>query len=398
MEFERVTEIAGKYVSLGNIYINKTVEFLPPALRMSINGLLIILSIIASALVPCPAKALYITETACLSIGCAGMGSQTLGQVSIGRHHFSGIVFLALFALIFYSPLPDKMFDRCSDLLLSGRVLMGNSPLKGAKVWLPEHAREDITNARGEFDIRLDHKIDQELTKVHISFNHIDTEIALARSVLDMDEMFLVPLPDTITTLNREISKKVILEEIHSFRKAVLAAIHTRMLEFEGTETGLAQICNAYRGYERISANYRNEFEFEGYTTHLEYRKNLLENGISQAAQPEPYLAHQIKNHQAMLLMLDTSNKPRFIMDYVFLNKDTTCIRNLRLEKISHTSYKAFTELENNLLAVSVHLEHSNHTDFLKKRRMTFYGFLPQEEFTLQFEEGKWKIEPLKRK
>jgi|GEM_PF-1456154 len=389
---DNVSEIVTKYFAMGNIYINKSVDWIPPKVSVVLSVITLIGCVVFITLIDCPTEIMQTAQRALLGLSIAGLTTPWIQFFRLGKQHLRGVAFIGLFLVVYLLSPRVEAFNRCDDLMVSGRVLIGNQPLVNAHIKLPDHAKSDITNSSGEFSMGLDYRMlnQAESCQLVIQSGMIDTTLFYASP--SIQQTLLIHLPDTVSPLSEANAKNLLKEHMEQRQKKVEAAIAARVVELEGRTTTLDEIVRLYKGFESIDTYYRNEFKFIGADKVIKYRKNLIDAGIHEVDPLTPYVAHHLPEHQALLIEYLDSSDAYFGLEYAFNNAAPVRLINHSIERTGRLKAKIRASYAENIRAVKVRLEISNTTNYYKQRTMEFYGFLPEEEYNVHFRNGEWRI------
>lgn len=381
-----MVDIAGKYVAMGNLYIHEHLEAIPGQVRAGMSVCLMLGVVLLARWQPCPGSELLILERSLVALGSAGFGSQLLGRLKVGKHHLTGISFLSLFVLVFFSSFTLKGLDRCNEGMLRGRVLLGGQPLKEAIVHFPNQDLKDRTTMGGHFDLHLSRPLDTDSLSLRVQYKRIDTLINLKEIGAEQESGSLVILlPDTLPLLTRAIAKRELEKQIPLYPTP---AFHP----FHGNECNLDCILDCYKPYDQIPKKHRNNWYMVYPNGKLEFQKRLLAHGIREAKQLEPYSAHQFTDFTAIMIECVHEEDVRYLLEYAFINNRQVTFTNVSVMPGSGNQRIVTGDCNENIRAVHVRLKWP-FQDTLKIRTMTFYGFLPTDDYVFHFKEGKWQLQ-----
>lgn len=379
--------------TLLNDAINSTIDIIP-AKWSWVSGLGLLTVILLLILVfPCPSTVQLMFMRISVAAGIAGIISSAVDNLEFGSYRVRGTVTLLMFGIIYFTnPARAISFDRCGQVVITGRVTLADRPVHGALVRVPDHGQEGYTGNTGDFRIPLDYRIDDDPTKVCVTFGRADTQIIIDPELLG--EPLIIRLTDTVPVINKDIACQMIQNLANKHQEFIEMSIRMRTVELEGEPSTVDVISSKYYPYEGIEAYYRNEFEFTGVKKTIKFRKNLLEAGIWEVDPLEPYGAHHIQDHKAILIAHLSGPGNHFLLEYAFLN-NRPLVATCELIRISKTQYKVRVNFKENIRGVLVRLECSGETEGYKRRQMHFYGFQPEEEYTISFTKGAWKLDQI---
>lgn len=260
---------------------------------------------------------------------------------------------------------------------------MGDDPLKKALISLPQFDFQTLSNGSGEFSLRWENREAADSLLVSVQSKGIDTSF-----YWQTEESFLqLQLEDTLVPVTRQIITNLIESRVGHFGKEMQGNYLKWGID---DPISLSQLIRLFRPFEAKDTNYRNEFRYQGMERELEFRKNLLEAGISAAEDLKPYQRHQFDSCD--IYLIKSSPFPDYQLEYVMVNREPLNFKIVQPRHHADDHYSADVSFEENIRSIRVKLECSSKTEGYKVRLMEFYGFLPGERHEFKFKHGAWRF------
>ncbi|NEQ48736.1 MAG: hypothetical protein F6K11_01195 [Leptolyngbya sp. SIO3F4] len=319
-------------------------------------------------------------------LGVAGLTGPIIGKLEIGKQPIHGLGLFALIVVTLYmNPAAWARSADCdTERLLSGRILLGEAPLKEARILLPRSGNQTISDARGHFLLRLPETDSGIILRVH--YRWMDTIVHLEAGRQEVDIRF----PDTL----RQLTTPTIEDVLHPLYSRYAAEVESHWNSWqaraEQRETTLKRLVLLYDQPLLCHAlGYRNEYSYQTPLQRLNYRKNLLAAGIYQVDPQEPYGAHHFTDYTTCLLAY--YNEPDgYLLEYAMRNALPPQPRVLRMEPSGSGRYMVRVRYQEPVRALNVRIECSERTGWLRKRTMKFYGMYPEQVYALVFRNDRW--------
>lgn len=389
MRLDGVNHLARTYIALGNRYANRSICWLEPLWHLAFSAVALVFVLGWVMAFSCPDRVVQWGERAVMAGAAAGLISPWFQLFSGNHSHMRGLVFWGMSVIVFVvQPLGDRSAS-CEDCQISGKVIMSGRPLANVLVRCVEDDRQVWTDDQGEFRLHFPSGAEDSLC-ILLTYQTADTSICIQHSG---QREWTILWPDTIPSLTRTEVRALVKAWTTEYQQQIEACLETIMLQRDGRLSSLKEIIEHYQPYDEINTTYRNEFEFQGPGGQLQFKANLVKAGIIEVEPPEPYLAHHLEDHKALLIAYARPAAAEFRLHYALVNNRPLGFR-CQLERQRADRYEVHVYYSENIRAVEVLLERSARTDWHKKRLLRFYGHLPDQHHVLVFEREAWKLKP----
>jgi hypothetical protein len=381
-----VSKIVGEVVNLTNNIVNK-VDGVDGKTLFLLFGLLVVLIVILTVFVPCPTAFQKIILRLTIAIGITGLFS-TISNYWEGRSKlYRGPISVGLFIFIYLGSILGIQANDCQTYFYSeGQVFKRNIAIKGVTIRLPHQDFEMLSNASGEFFIPWKAEKDSSTqVLVQMEWEGGDTSFYWTKNANPLT----VHLPYYYSPLSLSIIEELINQHVLSLEKKTNA----NLLEWQidsSQVTSHERLVELYEPFDLLDGNRQNNYAFHGLNQHLTFKKNLITAGINNLKAITPYEKHGIES--CAIYILNSALSGGYKLDYLLLNLKKVQHRIVQQKRVSDTKYRLTVAYKNNIRGVRVDLEEQRRENIVKVRHMNFFGFLPTEEYEVQFKHGKWTL------
>lgn len=388
---ETTTHISGKYVALGNIYINKFIDRIDPRIPLPVSTILLITSALVGSIVECPGKYLEAIEQAMVAFGVAGSVNVLLHFTPKPMQAVRGIIFTSVFMILFYLHPAQPLMNHCDRMKATGRITLADRPLAGVRVALPDHGGHDCTNQWGEFAIALDHQLTDRGTRLTIDYAGRDTVITVHPEGLQ--QRILIRLPDTLSGFSERLARALVWETVQPHLAALRHKVSRFAKEYHARASSLLEIEEKRAFFEQLPGQRHVDYEFQSWQTSTVHRVNLQRLGLHLADTGMHGDVSGMMDPTVLLLLDIPELDGACFIEYVFLNPADVQLAEVSLQKRDALTYRIRAHFEQGIRYVRYRLEKSVLTAHKKQCGILFCGLLPEEEFTAVFSHGHWQIE-----
>lgn len=374
-----------------NDTLNWAIDRVPVVWAWSAGLMTLIAVVLFVLFVPCPTTPQLFVLRMVLAVGFAAICSAAVEQAQVNHHRIRGSsTLLALLLLTLLNPLKAISVGNCNISILHGKVMLEGRPLEGARIQLSETATTDLSNGSGQFTMRLPEALPYDSIHLEVSYEGLTQNYVL--HVQDLHHTQLVQFDDTITPLT-ELHIRLLVEELsQAHEQRIAAELRSLKAQADGDLIEMGRLESYYLPFERPNKK-RNYYHFESPTQHLTYQTNLLKAGVAQAELLDPYSRHGFEQCEPLLLDHEPPGDQHFKLSYILVNKKALRIRKCPTRKLDIGLYRVDVTYGQYIRMVHVELEWQMiDNELAHVRTMTFYGFLPHEQYYATFKNGHWKL------
>ncbi|MBL4710064.1 MAG: hypothetical protein JKY48_16665 [Flavobacteriales bacterium] len=379
-----VRKIVGEVVNLTNHIVHK-VDPVNYKISIVLFGALVFLIIILTVFIDCPSQFQSSILRLSIALGISALISMFTGEWNVKGQSYKGPITFSLSILLYFMTSAAVVKADCSYSSIQGKIFMGNKPLKGALINLPQQDVKVLSNGSGSFLLQWESdESNSDSLLIQIQTQSIDTSFYWIKSSVALQ----INLRNPLVPISKNMVSDLVDRRIQSFESMMKASF----LKWGSSRSiSLYQLIEKYEAFDSRESKYRNEFLFQGLDQKIAFRKNLMHFGIIEVEQLNPYEKHHIDS--SSIYLLEAKEFPNYKLEYYVQNERPIQYRIDQLQYVSDDEYKTTVSYQENVRNIRVLLNCSNETNGVKKRQMEVYGFLPVEEYVLKYRHGKWGLE-----
>ncbi len=186
-----------------------------------------------------------------------------------------------------------------------------------------------------------------------------------------------------------ELIDTTISKRIETFQRKLMNEHQQELKRTKGIAVTPEEIIGHQERYDSLSVRYRNQYYFENGYTRIRSRKNVepaLKTDVELMG-PENNYGFEYPN---MYLIDKKPDSPRMGLKYIYINTQPVAYRVSNTESMTNSRYLIRVIYQNNLRYISVDLTYSERSQWMKRRQITFRGFLPEEIYEFKKKGHEW--------
>lgn len=348
-------------------------------------------------IIPCPTSNQQLFFRVILALGVASITSKLpqflhlkiprIDKINIG---FTG--FLVFLLIYFVNPQSIVFKNYCDTMVLHGKIMYKDQPLRKAFVSIRQLDKHDITSYNGSFDLSFEKQPQFPLT-FSIRFGSIDTILELPK--WPKNNEIMIHLEDTISELTESVINKLIESHLKFFTQGFLADHNTELRKSKKADTSFNNLITSYESFEKLDTKgHRNPMHFTNGFKALITQKSIRAAGI-RIEPMNPYQSYEM-SHSHTYIYEDKTWKEAAIhskkMRFVLINKNPILFSVKEIDRINNDSYQVSVHFSENIRLVKTEVECSPHTDGMKVQKTSYKGMKPIEKFLFQFKNNEWSL------
>ncbi|GAB5526508.1 MAG: hypothetical protein Roseis2KO_43800 [Roseivirga sp.] len=388
--------IEGKYIAFRDLIINKVSKYVAVHKVFVLCSALLAVTVLLVLILPCPSKSQYLIIRTLSAFSVAGLLSLIPNFFKAKNKWNLESSLLAFFVLLIWNPTSSVINDQCSSSLqISGTVLFAGEPLAGASVKSPELNEVDKTNSNGTFNLPFEKDELNKPIKVIVEFQGLSEQVSITRLTADMK--LPIYFQDTISTISDSIALALVNVHIQDRSNQIRHEARRLQRINQGQEISWETLLQKLTAWQQLGGRVDNNISFHNGFWRLDTQWALQNVGLITLPldfstcwdfeQPTVYLLnwqYGIRNKQSHSTVK---------LEYVILEKNPVKIVSASdLRKRARTIGQIRVNHGYPLRFAHITLEYSLDTDWFKESKIRLLGYLPSEQYHIDYEHDQWKI------